>query len=169
MNLHRFFWRSFQVGPRIAYALGMGDLVGKFVLLLTTHGRRSGRPRVTPLVYELQGDTILVASARGQSADWLRNIQTNPQVSVRVGTRRFDGLAEVCSDPEKIADYLERQFGRNPRAFGAILRSEGLSSPPNRADLLRFAPNRPMVIIRPVPDAAKQLEGAPSASLREVT
>ena len=78
MKVYRIFWRSIQVGPRIAYALGSGGLVGKFVLLLTTHGRRSGRPRVTPLVYELQGDTILVASARGQSADWLRNIQANP-------------------------------------------------------------------------------------------
>ncbi len=154
MNPARFFWRFIQLGPRIAYALGLGGLVGKHVLLLTTHGRRSGLPRVTPLVYELQGDTILVASARGQSADWLRNIQATPRVKVRVGSRRFDGLAEVTTDPEKIADYLERQFRRNSRAFGAILRAEGLSSPPTRADLIRFAPKRPMVIIRPTHDAA---------------
>ncbi len=68
---------------------------------------------------------------------------------MRVGRRAFDGLAEVTTDAEQIADYLVRQIKRSPKAFGAILRAEGISSPPSRADLLRFAPNRPMVTIRP--------------------
>jgi deazaflavin-dependent oxidoreductase (nitroreductase family) len=87
MNLPRFFWRLIKLGPRFAYAIGLGPLIGKFVLLLTTVGRKSGLPRVTPLVYEEQGDTIIVASARGQSADWLNNILADPKVSVRVGRR----------------------------------------------------------------------------------
>ena len=154
MKAPRFFWRLIHFGPRLAYSLGLGPLVGRFVLLLTTYGRKSGRARVTPLVFEARGDTILVASARGPSADWLRNIRANPKVQVRVGRRHFQGLAEVTTDPEEVADYLQRQFGRSPRAFGAILRAEGLSSPPSRADLIRFAPSRPMVVIRPIRDAA---------------
>ena len=154
MKAPRFFWRLIHFGPRIAYALGLGPLIGRFVLLLTTTGRKSGRPRVTPLVFEQQGETILVASARGASADWIRNIQANPRVRVRVGRRQFDGLAEATTDGEKIADYLQRQMERNPRMFGAILRSEGLSSRPSRAELVRFAPGRPMVTIRPINDAA---------------
>jgi len=128
MKAPRFFWRLIHFGPRIAYALGLGPLIGRFVLLLTTSGRKSGRPRVTPLVYEQRGGTIIVASARGHSADWLRNILANPKVRVRVGRRQFDGIAEATTDREKIADYLQRQMERNPAAFGAILRSEGLSS-----------------------------------------
>jgi len=119
MQAPRFFWRLIHFGPRIAYALGLGPLIGRFVLLLTTTGRKSGRPRVTPLVFEQQGETILVASARGAEADWIRNIQANPQVRVRVGRREFQGLAEVTTDAEKIADYIERQIKRNPKAFGA--------------------------------------------------
>ena len=34
-------------------------LIGRFLLLLTTVGRKSGLPRVTPLVYEQQADTII--------------------------------------------------------------------------------------------------------------
>ena len=154
MEAPRFFWRLIRVGPRLAYALGLGPIIGRIVLLLTTYGRRTGRPRVTPLVYEQQGDTVRVASARGPSADWLRNIVANPEVSVRLGRRCFHGLAEVTTDAERIADYLERQLRRNPRAFGAILRSEGLSSRPSRAELVRFTPRRPMVTIRPIDDAA---------------
>lgn len=153
MKAPRWFWRLIQFGPRIAYAFGPGPLVGRSLLLLTTIGRKSGRPRVTPLVYEQQGDTLMVASARGRSADWLRNLQANPKVSIRVGRRQFDAIAEAITDPEKIADYLQRQIERNPTMFGAILRSEGLSSRPSRADLVAFAPRRPMVTIHPIKDA----------------
>jgi deazaflavin-dependent oxidoreductase (nitroreductase family) len=154
MKLSRLFWRLFHFGPRIAYAIGLGPIVGRFVLLLTTTGRKSGRPRVTPLVYERRGEVLSVASARGVSADWLCNIRANPRVGVRLGSREFAGLAEVSTDPEKIADYLQRQYDRNPRAFGAILRAEGLPNPPSRADLVQFAPKRPMVTIRPISIAA---------------
>jgi deazaflavin-dependent oxidoreductase (nitroreductase family) len=114
----------------------------------------SGKARVTPLVYEKRGEAIIVASARGGSADWLRNIEANPRVHVRVGRRQFDGIARQSTNPDEIADYLQHQFDRNPWAFGAILRAEGLPNPPSRADLVRFAPNRPMVTIRPLHDAA---------------
>ena len=153
MKAPRLLWRLFHFGPRIAYAIGLGPIVGKFVLLLTTTGRKSGQPRVTPLVYEQRGEAIYVASARGASADWLCNIQANPRVRVRLGQRQFKGLAEVINDPEKIADYLQHQYDRNPTAFGAILRAEGLPNPPSRADLLAFAPKRPMVTIHPIDDA----------------
>jgi len=34
------------------YAVGLGPVVGRLVLLLTTTGRKTGLPRVTPLQYE---------------------------------------------------------------------------------------------------------------------
>ena len=147
MKAPRYFWRLIQLGPRVAYALGLGPLIGGSVLLLTTRGRKTGRPLVTPLVYEIRGETVVVASARGSSADWLRNILAEPKVRVRVGRHQFDATAEVTIDPEQIADYLQCQIDRNPAAFGAILRSEGLSSRPSRAALIRFAPRRSMMTI----------------------
>ena len=149
MNLPRFFWRIVQFGPRCAYALGLGPLIGRIVLLLTTVGRKSGQPRVTPLVYDERDGIILVASARGDRADWLRNIQANPKVKVRIGSREFASQATLVTDPEQIADYLERQFQRNPKMFGAILRSEGLPPSPSRDDLLALATKRPMVALTP--------------------
>lgn len=154
MRVPRFFWRLIHLGPRIAYALGLGPVVGRFVLLLTTVGRKTGQRRVTPLTFQQVGGTILVASARGPSADWYRNILANPLVRVRVGNREFQGTAHTTANPEEIADYLEHQLARNPIAFGAILRAEGLSFSPTRADLIRLAPSRPMVTIRPIDDAA---------------
>jgi len=150
----RILWRLIRIGPRAAYALGLGPLIGRFVLLLTTYGRRTGRPRVTPLLYERLGDTYRVASARGPLADWLRNVKANPKVMIQVARRKFYALAEVTDNAEQIADYIGRQLARNPTVFGIILRSEGLPPAPSRADLVRWAPKRPMVIIRPIGDDA---------------
>ena len=85
MKAPRFFWRAIHFGPRIAYAMGLGPLIGASVMLLTTVGRKSGRPRVTPLVYEEKDGMFIAASARGGSADWLRNLRANPRVP---GARR---------------------------------------------------------------------------------
>jgi deazaflavin-dependent oxidoreductase (nitroreductase family) len=153
VKVPRFIWRVFKLGPRLAYTAGLGPVIGSFVLLLTTYGRKSGLPRVTPLVYEEGDGVILVAAARGPTSDWLFNIRANPRVRVRVGRRRFDGIAEVATDPERMADYLQRQYSRRPKAFGAILRAEGMSIPPGREELVRFAPRRPMVSIRPLSPA----------------
>ncbi len=159
MRVPRFVWRMIQVGPRLAYALGLGNLVGRFVLLLTTTGRRSGRLRTTPLVYEEIDGLFHIASARGPGADWFRNIEAQPQVGVRVGRRRFQGRAELVADTARIADYLDRQLRRNPGAFGAILRAEGLPARPTRSDLEALACRRPMVAIRPLIDDERGAAG----------
>lgn len=36
------FWRFIHFGPQLAYSIGLGPILGKFVLLLTTVGRKSG-------------------------------------------------------------------------------------------------------------------------------
>lgn len=155
MRLPPFLWRILQTGPRLAYALGLGSAVGSFILLLTTRGRKTGRPRTTPLVYERLGDEYHVASARGPTADWFRNIQSDPRVEVRSGRECFRGLGEVVADPARIADYLERQMRRNPRFFGAILRAEGIPPGEQRENLMRLAERRPMVVIRPSPGGGR--------------
>lgn len=50
----RAFYRLAKWPPQILCALGLGPLIGRLILLLTTTGRKSGRPRVTPLQYEIE-------------------------------------------------------------------------------------------------------------------
>lgn len=131
------------------YALGLGPLVGRFVLLLTTRGRRTGLPRVTPLQYEeIEGDFV-VGSSRGTRADWYRNILADPHVRLRVGSRSFRALAEPCADPDRIADFLAYRLKRHPRIIGAILRAEGLPATPSRKDLEAYAARLAMVTLHP--------------------
>ena len=67
-------------------------LAGRSVLLLTTRGRRSGRPVTTPLFYVREGEHLyVVASFLGSDREpgWLLNIRHDPEVDVEVaGTRQ---------------------------------------------------------------------------------
>ena len=94
---------------------------------------------MTPLQYEDIDGVIYVGAARGRRTDWVRNLVANPQFEVRVGSRWFRGTAEVISDPEQIADFLEVRLQRHPRMIGLMLRAQGLPARPERSQLEEYA------------------------------
>ena len=55
--------------------------------LLETTGRRTGQPRRTPVCDGLDGETFWLVAQRGRDADWVKNIQANPRVRVKVRSR----------------------------------------------------------------------------------
>lgn len=152
-RLPRFIWRLFRfLPPRLAYSLGLGSMVGHTVLLLTTVGRKSGLPRVTPLLYDEIGGIIYVGSARGAQADWYQNLRANPNVEVTVGSRRIKGCADPITDPLQIADFLEQRLKLHPILAVAVMRVAGLGATPSREQLVSYAKKRTLVAIRPKDD-----------------
>ena len=149
MRLPRTFRRLIHYPPRLAYALGLGPLIGRLVLLLTTTGRKSGKARVTPLQYEQIDGVYYVAAAFGPKTDWVRNLQAEPRAQVRVLRRQFSASAELMDDPERIAQYLEYRLQRRPRLMRALLRRGGLPPNPTRQQFLRFAQNLVLVALYP--------------------
>lgn len=142
--------KNIQKIHRLLYAIGLGRLIGRIILLLTTTGRRSGMKRVTPLQFELIGSDYYVGAARGLKADWVRNIQTDPHVEVRVGARHFSANAEVVNDASRFADFLEVRLERHPRMIGLIMeKAHGLSRHPTREQLEELAKTEAFVILHP--------------------
>ncbi|OBK10203.1 nitroreductase family deazaflavin-dependent oxidoreductase [Mycobacterium asiaticum] len=73
------------------YRLSNGKLGGTIkrapVALLTTTGRRSGEPRVSPLIYVRDGDRVVLVASRGGSNKhplWYLNLKAQPKVSVQI-------------------------------------------------------------------------------------
>lgn len=69
-------------------------------LLLTTVGRRSGRPYTHPLLYGMRGeDYVIVASKGGADSQpqWYYNLLANPAVTVQVMADRFPARATLAS------------------------------------------------------------------------
>lgn len=119
------------------------------VLLLTTTGRKSGQPRVTPLQFEDVNGVVHAGSARGQQADWFRNILADPRVVIQIEDHCFGALAEPVTDPARIADFLELRRRRHPIMIRLIMLFEGVSPWASRATLERFAHGKAMIIVHP--------------------
>ncbi len=73
------------------YKLSNGKLGGMFqkapVALLTTTGRKTGEPRVSPLLYLREGDRVVLGASHGgreKNPLWYLNLKANPKVSVRI-------------------------------------------------------------------------------------
>src|SRR6201747_908553 len=90
----------------LAYKVSGGKVGGSFlqgapVALLTTTGRKTGQPRVSPLLFLRDGDRVIVAASRGGSAKnplWYLNLKANPKVQVQVKKDVLDLTARDATD-----------------------------------------------------------------------
>lgn len=73
-------------------------------LLLTTTGRKSGRPLTMPLIFGMSGKHyVLVASKGGapQHPAWYLNLAANPEVGVQVKAEKFKARARTATGAER--------------------------------------------------------------------
>ena len=91
------------------YRVSGGRLLSRFpggapVLLLTTTGRKSGKPKTAPLLYLQEGDSYVVVASKGGMAEnplWFKNLEANPRVEIEVGNRKLAATARRATDAEK--------------------------------------------------------------------
>ena len=94
--IHRFVYRV--SGGRIGRKLG-----GVSTLLLSNVGRKTGRERITPLLYvEDEAGLIVVASNAGDDRPpaWWLNLKSHPETEVQVGRDRCRVRARRATDEE---------------------------------------------------------------------
>jgi deazaflavin-dependent oxidoreductase (nitroreductase family) len=81
-----------------------GRLRGMPILLLTTIGRKSGKQRVTPVMYIRDGNNYVVTasnSGEDKHPGWFVNLRTNPQITIEVDGITKSVMARQSSPQEK--------------------------------------------------------------------
>lgn len=105
--------RWFVRMPIAIYRSGLGPIFGRRLLMLQHTGRASGQRRYVVLetVLRPQPDQIVIASGFGTHAQWYRNLQADPHVTVSTGRIRSRAAsAELLSEAESAAvlgDYSQ--------------------------------------------------------------
>ncbi|MDT5215448.1 MAG: hypothetical protein QOK18_3687 [Mycobacterium sp.] len=93
-----------------------------FQTLLETTGRKSGEPRRTPLGGKVVGNQFWFVSEFGDQSQYVRNIQANPRVRVRLRGKWRSGTAHLVPDDDPHArlrslpqfnSFGVRTFGTN--------------------------------------------------------
>jgi deazaflavin-dependent oxidoreductase (nitroreductase family) len=68
--------------------------------ILETVGRRSGLIRRNPVTDGLDGTTFWIVAEHGRHAAYVRNIEANPRVRIRIGRRWLTGSAYTVADDD---------------------------------------------------------------------
>jgi deazaflavin-dependent oxidoreductase (nitroreductase family) len=94
-----------------------------FQTLLETTGRTSGLPRRTPVGGRRVGDSFWLVSEFGQKSQYVRNIQADPKVRVRLAGRWHHGTAHLLPDDDPRTRLRALPFFNSTavRAFGTDL------------------------------------------------
>jgi deazaflavin-dependent oxidoreductase (nitroreductase family) len=92
--------------------LAQRGLAGGSVGLLETTGRKSGQKRVTPVGNGLRGDVFWIVTEHGWSSAYVKNIEVEPRVRVKVGRRWRSGTAHILpgDDPYERMRMLGRRM-----------------------------------------------------------
>jgi deazaflavin-dependent oxidoreductase (nitroreductase family) len=89
---------------------------------LTTTGRVSGKPHEIEIWFASDdGTTLYLLSGGGERADWVRNIQADGSVHVRVDDEEWDGDARVVTDDGERRAAAQLVFDKyQPRYSGDL-------------------------------------------------
>ena len=81
-----------------------GPFEGMAMILVTMTGARSGRQLCSPLVHSNDGgDPVIVAAQGGapEHPNWYYNLVANPQITVEIGTDKWEGTAHLAEGDER--------------------------------------------------------------------
>ena len=95
-----------------------GNFVNRQIVLLTTTGAKSGKPRIAPLAYTVDNGRVIVVASKGGAPShpaWYLNLLANPIVNVEIGAEKYQARARVIEGSER--ERLYRQHAELHPSF----------------------------------------------------
>ena len=121
--------------PVVRTALERGVRIPGYAVLETI-GRKSGQARRTPVGDGLDGDTFWIVSEHGHRAAYVRNLEANPRVRVRVRGKWRSGTAVTLPDDDpRERQRIMAERRRSTRLNAAAVRALGTDLLTVRIDL----------------------------------
>jgi deazaflavin-dependent oxidoreductase (nitroreductase family) len=93
-----------------------GAFEGAEIVLLTTTGAKSGKPRLSPLAYfTIDGRILILGSFSGAPKDpaWVHNLRANATARVEIGAESYDVIARELPPTER-EDILPKVIAAAP-------------------------------------------------------
>jgi len=111
------------------------SLASESYCYLTTTGRVSGEPREIEIWFGLDGDTLYMLSGGGERSNWVRNLLREPQVTVRLGDRSFQGRARIVGGGGEDARARRLLLEKYSAGYSGDLSDWGQTALPVAVDL----------------------------------
>jgi deazaflavin-dependent oxidoreductase (nitroreductase family) len=95
-----------------------GPMAGQPLMILTTTGAKTGKPRTAIVTYTRDGDAYVVAGSKsGAPTDplWIHNLRAHPEVTVEAEGRTFGAQAAPADGADR-----DRLWDRHVQALPAF-------------------------------------------------
>jgi F420H(2)-dependent quinone reductase len=109
------FWKAWEVLTRVNIGLfratggRVGGKMGRAPVLLLHHtGAKSGKKRVSPLIYVPDGENVVIVASKGgidRNPAWFHNLRAHPETEVelpREGRRRVRARVSEGTERERL-------------------------------------------------------------------
>lgn len=114
----------------------LGVLANESFCYLMTQGRVTGDPHEIEIWFEVRGMTIYLLAGGGERSDWVKNLQTIPEVRVRIGQRELGGRARVVDDPHEESWARASLLAKYNPSYGGDLTGWSRNALPIAIDLV---------------------------------
>ena len=81
-------------------------------VVLTHHGRKSGKPYDVRIWFTVDGDRVNLQTMNVER-QWVRNVLVHPKVSLRIGDELFEGDATPVTDPgamKRVVELMKKKY-----------------------------------------------------------
>ena len=147
--------RALARSPLFLWRLGLGPIIGKYMMVITTKGRKTGKPHRVMTEYHAMDGLKYAPCAFGEQSDWYKNLQADPYVTIQtaVGTERV--LASRVIDDGELLEVYHLVHHRNAPMLIWYLKSLGIEDDPDDV----FANKDKVIFIRFDPVRDERLPG----------
>lgn len=121
--------------PIYAWRLGLGPLVGKYIMIVTQINHKTGNPVKTALeFFELNGIKY-VSNLAGCQQPWYRNLMANPRVTIQTADGTEQMVAVTVEQDDEMIQIIEWLLNRNAKAINQYMTANNLQL--TRKDILK--------------------------------
>jgi deazaflavin-dependent oxidoreductase (nitroreductase family) len=96
--------------PILLFRLGLSKIFSKYILILSTYGRKTGKVHHTPIEYFQHQGRFYVMSGFGTKPDWFKNILADPNVTLQINQKVLHLIArkpETESEWDAVVAFLK--------------------------------------------------------------
>ncbi|MCA9915783.1 MAG: nitroreductase family deazaflavin-dependent oxidoreductase [Anaerolineae bacterium] len=121
-------WRkALFKSPLLLWRLGLGSIIGRSIMVLTVTGRKSGLPRHTMAEWHPIGSRKFVPVAFGERAQWYKNIQANPLITIQTNEGAESVFARRITEEHEFLEAVRVVQQRNPVMAQWYFESRGIT------------------------------------------
>jgi deazaflavin-dependent oxidoreductase (nitroreductase family) len=140
--------RWLHKAPVTLWRLGLGPMLGRVFILLTTRGRRSGQPRRTAVARWMVDGKLYAWCPYGERAQWYRNVLVDPGVTVQTRSAPLGAVVVRVVDDDELTRIYRMLRTTDPEGLAWYMGMVGIAddvadlvAKKDRVHFLRFDPS----------------------------